>query len=138
LPPPEVGTYWKDGATFVFIPGQAISSTKAGGRAGAYFTDGIRGQHGDATLNGPTSSNRIKDRRPVFYLYVPEGASAADYVLIRLEKKSNRREFQTGSFGGVSGGKMGVKKDKRVPFKAEHVGIRTYKLALEADLNPGE
>ena len=59
LPPPEVGVYWKDGATFVFIQGQAISSAKAGGRAGAYFTDGIRSQHWDATLNGPTSNNRI-------------------------------------------------------------------------------
>jgi hypothetical protein len=38
----------------------------------------------------------------------------------------------------VSGGKMGVKKDKQVPFKAEHVGIRTYKLTLEGDLKPGE
>jgi hypothetical protein len=37
-------------------------------------------------LNGPTSNNRIKDRRPVFYLYVPEGASGADYALIKLEK----------------------------------------------------
>jgi hypothetical protein len=99
LPPPEVGTYWKDGATFVFIQGQTISSAKAGGRAGAYFTYGIRGQHWDATLNGSTSNNRIKDRRPVFYLYVPEGASAADYFLIKLEKKSDRREFQIGSFG---------------------------------------
>jgi hypothetical protein len=29
LPPPEIGVYWKDGATFVFIQGQAISSAKA-------------------------------------------------------------------------------------------------------------
>jgi len=41
LPPPEIGVYWKDGPTFVFIQGQAISNAKAGGRAGAYFTDGI-------------------------------------------------------------------------------------------------
>jgi hypothetical protein len=138
LPPPEVGVYWKDGPTFVLIQGRAISSVKAGGRAGAYFTDGMRGQHWDATLEGATSNNPVKDRQPVFYAYVPDGGSAADYLLVRLEKKSDRREFQIGRFGGVSGGRMGVKKDKEVAFKAEHVGIRYYKFTLEGPLKPGE
>jgi hypothetical protein len=138
LPPPEVGVYWKNGATFILIQGQAISQAKAGGRAGSYFTYGIRGQHWDATLNGPTSNNHLKDRRPVFYFYVPDGTDASDYVLIKLEKKSDRREFQIGSFGGVSGGKSGVKKDKEIIFKAEHVGIRIYKITLDSELKPGE
>jgi hypothetical protein len=138
LPPPEVGVYWKDGANFILIQGQAISSAKAGGRAGSFFTYGMRGQHWDATLNGPTSNNHVKDRHPLFYFYVPDGTDASDYVLIKLEKKSDRREFQIGSFGGVSGGKSGVKKDKEVIFKSEHVGIRIYKITLDGDLKPGE
>lgn len=138
LPPPEVGVYWKDGPTFVLIPGQAVTNAKVGGRAGSIFTDGLRNQHWDATLDGPTSHNRVKDRRAVFYIYVPEGASSSDYALIKLNQKSDRREFQIGSFGGVSGGKSGVKKDKEIEIKAEHVGIRTYKITLEEDLKPGE
>jgi hypothetical protein len=138
LPPPEVGVYWRDGATFVLIQGRAISQEKAGGRAASYFTYGMRGQHWDATLEGPTSNNRVKDRRPMFYFCVPDGASAADFVLIKLEKKSDRREFQVGSFGGISGGKSGVKKDKEVAFTAEHMAIRMYKITLENDLKPGE
>jgi hypothetical protein len=59
-------------------------------------------------------------------------------VLIKLNKKSDHREFQVGSFGGVRGGKSGVQKDKVVPFKSEHLGIRTYKLTLDEDLKPGE
>jgi len=55
-----------------------------------------------------------------------------------LEKKGNRREFQIGSFGGVTGGKSGVKRDKEIPFKADHVAVRTYRVALEEDLKPGE
>jgi len=31
-----------------------------------------------------------------------------------------------------------VKKDKEVGFKTDHVGIRTYKVTLDADLKPGE
>ena len=138
FPPPEVGVYWKDGPTFIMIEGAAISRMKAGGRAGSFATDGMRSQHWDATLEGPTSKNRVKDRRPLFYIYVPDGTSAADYLLIRLNKKGDRREFQVGSFGGLTGGKSGVKKDKEVAFTSEHVGIRTYKITLGEDLKPGE
>ena len=138
FPPPEVGVYWKDGPTFVFIEGAALSRTKAGGRAASFATDGIRGQHWDAVIEGPTSKNHVKDRRPIFYLYVPDGSSAADYALIKLQKKGDRREFQVGSFGGIGGGKSGVKKDKEVPCSSEHVGIRMYKITLNEDLKPGE
>jgi len=138
LPPPEVGVYWKNGATFVLIQGRAIDQAKVGGRAGSYFTYGMRNQHWDAYIDGPTSANVVRERRPFFYFYVPEGNDASDYVLIKLNKKGDRREFQIGSFGGVSGGKSGVKRDKEVAYKAEHVAIRTYRVTLDADLNPGE
>jgi hypothetical protein len=59
-------------------------------------------------------------------------------VLIKLNKKGHRREFQIGSLGGVTGGESGVKHDKQVAVTAEHVGIRTYRVTLEADLKPGE
>jgi len=95
LPPPEVGVYWRNGATFVLIQGRAISQAKAGGRAASYFTYGARGQHWDATLNGPTSKNVVKDRRPLFYFYVPEGTDASDYVLIKLEKKATEGNFKS-------------------------------------------
>jgi len=138
LPPPEVGVYWKDGPNFILIQGQAVSNSKVGGKAGSLFTYGMRNQHWDAYLEGPASKNVIKDRRPTFYLYVPDGSDSSDYVLIMLNKKSDHREFQIGSFGGVSGGKSGVKRDKEIPVKAEHMGIRTYKLTLAEDLKPGE
>lgn len=138
LPPPEIGVYWKNGAVFVPIEGQALSQAKVGGRAGAMFTYGMRSEHWDAFLNGPTSKNRVKDRQPLFYFYVVDGTSASDFVLLKLEKKGNRREFQVGSFGGVTAGKSGVKRDKEVAFKYEHVAIRTFRVTLGSDLKPGE
>jgi hypothetical protein len=138
LPPPEVGIYWKDGAKFVPIEGHALSQAKVGGRGGSYLTYGMRSQHWDATLNGSTSTNRVKDRRPLFYFYVPDGSSSSDFVLIKLEKKEDRREFQVGSFGGVTAGKSGVKRDKEIPFTAEHVAIRTFRVTVDRDLAPGE
>jgi hypothetical protein len=138
FPPPEVGVYWRDGATFVRIEGEALSQAKVGGRAGSFFTYGMRSEHWDAYIEGPTSKNHVKDRRPSLYFYVPEGLSSSDFVLIKLEKKSDRREFQVGSFGGVTAGKSGVKRDKEIPFKSKHVAIRTFKITLDSDLKPGE
>jgi hypothetical protein len=138
LPPPEVGVYWKNANAFQRIEGQAISQTKVGGKAGSMFTYGMRNEHWDAFLNGPQSKNIIQDRLPVFYIYVPDGGSASDFVLLSLEKKGDRREFQIGSFAGITGGKSGVKRDKEVAFTAEHAGIRTYKLKLDAAMKPGE
>jgi hypothetical protein len=138
LPPPEVGVYWKDGFNFVLIQGQAISQSKVGGKAGSMFTYGMRGLHWDAFLNGPKSDNVVKERHPVFYFYVPDGNTSGGYVLLKLNKKSDRREFQVGTFGGAMGGKSGVKRDREIAFRAEHVGIRTYKISLDAGLKPGE
>jgi hypothetical protein len=138
LPPPEVGVYWRDEGKFVLLQGQAVVSAKAGGKAGSMFTYGLRNQHWDATIEGHTSKNVVRDRQPIFYLYVPDGSDSSDYVLLKLNKKGNRREFQIGSFGGVKGGKSGVQRDKEIPFHAEHVGIRVYKLALDDALKPGE
>jgi len=138
LPPPEIGVYWKDGPNFVMVPGQALTQTKAGGRAGSIFTDGLRNQHWDAYVDGPASKNVVRERRPTFYLYVPDGDTSSDYVLIKLNQKGNRREFQVGSFGGVTGGKSGVQKDKEVSFTAEHMGIRIYKITLNEELKPGQ
>lgn len=138
LPPPEAGVYGKDGANFVFIDGFALTQSKVGGRAGSFFTPGIRGEHWDATLAGSTSNNILKDRRPQFYVDVPDGNSAAEYALISLNKKSDHREFQIGSIGAVGGVKSGVKKDKEVAFKSEYVAIRMYRITRSDDWKPGE
>ena len=138
LPPTEVGVYWKDGYSFMRVESEIVSQAKVGGRAGSMFTYGMRSQHWDAYVNGSTSKNRVRERRPMFYFYVPDGASAADFILIKLQRKGDRREFQIGSFGGVTGGKSGVKREKEIPYRAEHVAIRTYRITLDEDLKPGE
>src|ERR1700677_3268780 len=64
FPPPEVGVYWKDRANFVLLQGQALTNTKAGGKAGGLFTNGMRNQHWDArtgqsaTMSGARGGNR--------------------------------------------------------------------------------
>lgn len=137
LPPPEVGVYWKDQTKFVLIQGQALTNAKVGGKAGSFFTDGMRNEHWDAYIEGEVSKTLVREHRPVFYFYVPDGTFPSDYSLIKLNKKGDHREFEVGSFGGITGGKSGVKRDKELPYKSEHVGLRTYRITLDDDLKPG-
>src|ERR1035441_1297445 len=70
-----------------------------------------------------------------FLIKTLEGTSVQEYQLLRLHKKSNRREFRsvTGGILHVSGG---AQRDQ-VAFQPEKVGNRTWKIALR-DLPIGE
>jgi hypothetical protein len=138
LPPKEVGVFWKDGSKFVFIEGQNVSQAKIGGRAAHYFSYGIASKHWNGVVSGPTSRNKVKETRPVFYLYVPENSGPQDYVLVKLDKKDDRREFEVGKIGGWGGGKSGTKDSKRQGFEFQRLAARTYKLEINDDLKPGE
>ncbi len=138
LPPKEVGVYWKNADKFVFVEGQMVSQAQIGGRAAHYFTYGVKSKHWNAYLPGNESKNKVKDNHPVFYFYVPEGNSASDYTLLKLDKKGDRRQFEVGSIGGWTGQKSGVREGNTRGFEAERVASRTYKVTLTQDLPPGE
>jgi hypothetical protein len=53
------------------MQGRAISQAKVGGRAGSYFTDGLRNQHWDAYIDGPHSSNIVKSGARLFISTFP-------------------------------------------------------------------
>src|SRR5580698_1516349 len=71
LPPPEVGVYWKDRANFVLLQGQALTNTKAGGKAGSLFTNGM-----ESALGCDARGADIEERRegtPSDVLFVRAG-----------------------------------------------------------------
>lgn len=138
LPPKEVGVWWKDGANWQMIDGQNVSQAKMGGRWGSFATMGVKAKHWNGFVNGKSSRNTVRENRPVFFFYVLEGTSAADYVLIKLDPKGDKRQFEIGSIGGMVGGKSGVRTDKMRPFSYERVAARTYKVTLDEDLPGGE
>jgi hypothetical protein len=138
LPPKEVGVYWKNGAEFVYIEGQNVSQAQIGGRAASKFTMGIKSKHWNAYLNGPESKNRVKDQSPVFYFYVIEGTSANDFVLVKLDKKGDRRQFEVGSIGGWTGQKSGLREGNMKGFTSERVANRMYKVTITEPLKGGE
>jgi hypothetical protein len=138
LPPKEVGVYWRDGKTWVPIDGQNVSQAKIGGRMAHAFSYGIAAKHWNAYVQGPVSKNRVKDFKPIFYIYTMEGMAPTDYVILKLDKKGDRRQFEVGSVGGWVGGKSGVRESNMRSFKSERVALRTYKITLDQELKAGE
>jgi hypothetical protein len=141
LPPKEVGVYWQDPnvtTKFTALDGQNIAQAKMGGRWASMGTMGLKSKHWNAYVRGPQARVRITTRRPVFYVYVLEGNNASDYVLVKLDKKDDRRQFEVGSIGGLVGGKSGLRDENMRAFDSERVALRTYKITVKEDLAPGE
>lgn len=128
----------EDGTRWVPVEGQNVSQAKIGGRWAHAFSYGIASKHWNAEVKGEHSRNVVKDRQPAFYFYVPDGMSAADYTLLKLDKKSDRRQFEVGSIAGWGGGKSGVRESNMRGFDFEHVATRTFKVTLTQELKPGE
>lgn len=137
LPPKDIGVYWRDGGKFVLIEGQNVSQAKMGGKFSSGLTMGIKAKRWKAFVEGKNSQNRIAGDQ-VFYIYCPDGMSATDYKLIKLQDHGNRREFDVGSVGGFGGGKSGISESSEVDFKAERLASRTYKVTLAQPLKGGE
>lgn len=138
LPPEEVGVYWYDGSRFLFLEGQTVSNAKVGGRAAHYFSYGIASKKWNAQIPGAESKNRVKDAEPIFYFYAPENSGPADLVLVKLDKKSDHRQWEVGTIGGWGGGKAGTKESSKHGFDYERIAPRTYKLTLVKGLDAGE
>jgi hypothetical protein len=95
----------------------------------------------NGTVSGPTSklnlasAPQLMPDTTVFYFHCMEGTSAAEYQLLRLWGKGDRREFRavTGGILHASGGA----RDNVVEFKYEKVSPRIYKVSVPR-LNIGE
>jgi hypothetical protein len=70
-----------------------------------------------------------------FIIRCPEGVSAAEYQLLQLDEKSDRREFRAVT-GGILHASSGAEKNA-VAFKFDKVSSRTFKIKL-TDIKQGE
>jgi hypothetical protein len=86
-----------------------------------------------AFLPGPASKTRVAGDNPTFYIRLPEGKGIEEVLLIALEKKSDRREVET----GAPGPKQEFKADVIRPFDPVEVGSGLFR-TKPANLKPGE
>ena len=108
---------------------------KTGGFLKSLATNGII--KGDLNGNLKNSSSRLKLTLPAsFILYVPEGRSPGEYLLIRFHAHDNDREFRS-TTGGVVHTSTGAARDS-IDFESKKIAPRVYQITLGQELGKGE
>ena len=98
IPPTDPGMYVEEAGVFTKIIGQIVGFKRTGSKLVSSVTWHIKSQKVNIQLLGPHAQNVISSR-PAFY-FIPAkqeadtGVNAGDLVLIRLEEKSKRRQFE--------------------------------------------
>jgi hypothetical protein len=137
-PPPgvdEIGVYYQDkNKNWRPIPSEIVN-TKSGGVLKSIASDGIVKGDTNGHVKGAESSTKLTTGSNIL-LYMPETFSANDYVLVKLHKNSNNREFRAVT-GGVFHSSGGATKD-RVEFGSRKLAPHVYQLTFATPLSPGE
>lgn len=123
------------------ILGQVVTFDRTGSLFVSWVTVGIKARHGNVQLPGEHSQT-VVGGQPVFY-FMPlkqqadAGVDAGDLVLIRLEEKASRRQFEisaTGDWGASSG--ISITHQVQLVRSEEAEGI--YRVTPIAGLSKGE
>ena len=101
--PSEPGMYVQSGAGFTKIIGQIAQFTRSGSTLVSGVTMGIKAAKANIQLQG-AHAQTVVSPQPVFYLIPPKqaleaGVNAGDLILIRLEEKAQRRQFEIAATG---------------------------------------
>lgn len=141
-----------DKAKMVRVDPQSASQMKTGNLLGYAFTGGIASMSMKVSI--PGKSARVQSHtKPYFYFFFDQagqgaasasflgstylGNSPADFTLVRLDGKKDRREAKVGKFN-IGGMKTGVMDKDRVPIEYEMVRAGVYKVKAADPLEPGE
>lgn len=131
--PTEVGIYMMRNDTPIEM-GAEVVNFRSGGVAKMILTDGLDKGHMNGQIKGPHSKNQAVT--PLDFIIVTyEGVTVSEYVLVKLDEKSDRREFRQ-TTGGVIHQSSGAGRNA-LDFDGVKVAPRTYRVKL-GTLKPGE
>ncbi len=139
--PTEAGMYIAAANGNAKILGQVVTFDRTGSLFVSWVTVGIKARHGNVQLPGEHSQT-VVGGQPVFY-FMPlkqqadAGVDAGDLVLIRLEEKASRRQFEisaTGDWRASSG--ISITHQVQLVRSEEAEGI--YRVTPIAGLSKGE
>jgi hypothetical protein len=129
------------------------NQAKTGGVFGYALTGGLASASVKVAIQNASATAKAT-RTPRFYFFFDQAnnvnngsawasglntvvSSPAEFTLVRLERKSDRREARVGSMN-IAGAKTGVMDKDRVPFQHQMVRPGVYQIDLPSALLPGE
>lgn len=139
--PTEPGMYLAAASGFTKILGQIVEFKRSGSLVASGLTAGIKARKENVQLLGPHAQT-VTESNPMFY-FIPAkqeadaGVNAGDLILIRLEEKSERRQFEVGA-QGLWRASSGISLTHQVQLFRDEVKPGVYKIAPAAPLNKGE
>jgi hypothetical protein len=137
-PPPgvdEIGVYYQDKDKAWHTVPSEIVNTKSGGLLKSIASDGIVKGDQNGHIKGAQSATKLTTGLNLL-IYMPETFSATDYILVKLHKNSDNREFRAVT-GGVFHSSGGATKDT-VEFGTQKLAPHVYELTFATPLTPGE
>jgi PDZ domain len=139
--PSEPGMYIENSGDFTKIIGQIAEFKRSGSALVSHATAGIKSQKENTQLLG-AHAQTVASSQPVFY-FIPAkqeadaGVNAGDLILIRLEEKSERRQFEIAAHGAWRSS-LGISLTHQVQIFRSEVKPGIYKIAPATGLGRGE
>ena len=131
--PQEVGVYVVLKGTPTEMEPELVG-WQTGGVMKSFATQGLTKGHTNGKVMKPKSA--VQGTTPFeFIIKTPEGTSATEYQLLKLDEKDNRREFRAMT-GGIIHASGGAEKNA-VEFTPEKIAGRTWRIKL-TNLKKGE
>jgi hypothetical protein len=139
--PSEPGMYVSTGNGFMKIIGQIAEFTRTGSRLVSHATIGIKSAKTNIQLPGPHAQT-IVSPEPMFYFVPPKqeaaaGVNAGDLILIRLEEKSQRRQFEIGA-AGLFRASSGISLTHQIQILRSEAAPGIYAITPAIELTKGE
>lgn len=123
------------------ILGQILAFTRTGSLLVSKLTVGIKTRKENVQLLGPHAQTVVNDK-PVFYFIPPKqeadaGVNAGDLVLMRLEEKAERRQFEVGA-QGMARASTGISITHQIQIFRSEVKPGIYTITPAVPLGKGE
>jgi hypothetical protein len=76
-------------------------------------------------------------KNPTIIFELPIHDSIDNYILVKMDKKKDRRELEISSTGGLVGGKSGVRAEDTIPTAITELGGSRFKMVPVKRLKEG-
>ena len=139
--PTEAGMYVAANDSYTKILGQIVEFERTGSLLVSKVTIGLKSAKGNAQLLGPHAKT-VVTASPTFYFLPAKqeaevGVNAGDLILLRLEEKKERRQFEISAEGDWRASK-GISLTHQIQLDRSEVAPGVFKVVPVGELTRGE